>query len=178
MSTLLRVVVQYRFLTVWVLSSWLLFSAVTWVSNLSLIGWYFAQPGISLGAKLWLLISMYGSIVSSQTLLSATLLLIIVMLSGLNVALLDRYIRTRKSSAPKPTGAWSLAGMVAGFFGVGCASCGSVILASLLSLFGAGSLVFLLPFHGLEISVLAVLLLVYGTRRLIKKLNDPLVCRV
>lgn len=68
--------------------------------------------------------------------------------------------------------------MVSGFVGIGCASCGSVILASVLSLVGAGGVVFLLPLHGVEFNLLAIALLSYSAWRLAKKLRDPLVCDV
>lgn len=50
-------------------------------------------------------------------------------------------------------------GVVLGTLGAGCAACGSAALAGILSLFGAGGLLTLLPLDGLEFSVLALVVL-------------------
>ena len=50
-------------------------------------------------------------------------------------------------------------GLIAGlftFFGLGCASCGGLILVSLLGFFGVTGIITLLPFNGYEIQFLAL----------------------
>jgi hypothetical protein len=53
-----------------------------------------------------------------------------------------------------------------------CTSCGGAILGGFVS-FGALSV---LPFAGREISVLLILILIYSTRDIIKKIRNPYVC--
>lgn len=63
-------------------------------------------------------------------------------------------------------------GLIAGiftFFGLGCASCGGLILVSLLGFFGVTGVVALLPFNGYEIQFLALfisilVLLIYSRK--------------
>src|SRR3989338_5638103 len=70
----------------------------------------------------------------------------------------------------------SFAGLLA-IFGVGCASCGSVVLTGLLSFFGASALLSFLPYGGAEVAVIAFLLLVWSNLYMLKKISDPLVCQ-
>jgi len=58
------------------------------------------------------------------------------------------------------TGGAGTLGTVFAILGVGCAACGSAVLVGLLSLFGASSTLLLLPMEGLELLVVALVLLV------------------
>lgn len=90
MSIFLRLIMQFRFTTIWGVVSWVMLSLMTWVSNSSLMVWFWSQPGVDLGAKIWFLLTMYGALGSNHTLMSALLLILIALLTGFNVALLDR----------------------------------------------------------------------------------------
>ncbi len=67
-------------------------------------------------------------------------------------------------------------GMVAALFGIGCAVCGSMLLAGILALFGAAGILLLLPFHGVELSVIAIGLLLYAVSTIAKVITAPRVC--
>ena len=93
--------------------------------------------------------------------------LIIAILSGINLSLIIYYFQTRRTLLKK-NGLVGGVGIVGGFLGVGCASCGSVIL----SLIGVGGALAFLPFGGVEISFLAIILLLislYSADKQIKR---------
>jgi hypothetical protein len=49
-----------------------------------------------------------------------------------------------------------------GVLGAGCAACGSAFLAGILTVFGAGAILTLLPLHGLEFALLALVAVVFS----------------
>tara|TARA_B100000745_G_scaffold187366_2_gene122903 strand:- start:54454 stop:54843 length:390 start_codon:yes stop_codon:yes gene_type:complete len=120
---------------------------------------------------------LYGSILTNFTTFSALYTITIALLFGVNIVVLVHYVRTTRKIRTSNKGTWtSFGGIVSGFLGVGCASCGTFILTGLLGLFGAaGSLVFL-PLGGEEFGLLGIVLLVYSIYTLLKKIDRPLVC--
>jgi len=134
---------------------------------------------IPLLAKLQFIGSLYGLLFSNFTVVAAVNTVVISILLGINITLLMYYIRRRQKGAVRKTGSgYGLAGAVAGLFGVGCAACGSVILTAFFTWFGLGGLLILLPLHGAEFGLLAILLLAFSIHRLCKRINDPLVCPI
>jgi len=93
-------------------------------------------------------------------------------LFGLNAALVYRYMR-EQVRVNHAAGA-SVAGIVIGLLGVGCAACGSVLLASLL---GVGAIA-ALPFHGREFAWLGLAVTAVGTLTISEKIADPAVCKI
>jgi hypothetical protein len=75
-------------------------------------------------------------------------------LVGANVALAVYHVREHRVAVARGSG--SLAGVVLGTLGAGCAACGGAILAGLLGAFGAAGALALLPLDGLEFALLAL----------------------
>ena len=73
-------------------------------------------------------------------------------------------------------GASGIGGLISGFFGIGCAACGTFLLSSILILLGTGGLLAWLPFRGEEFGLLGVGLLLYANHMIVKKIQAPLVC--
>lgn len=157
----------------------LVVSVMLLLPNLSAITQVFGVPSLSLGAKLSFVFSLYGTLTTNFSLFSALNLLLLAILSGINLALLLYYIR-RQQVATKNAKLHvvSAGGIISGFFGIGCAACGSVIATALLGSLGAGWVLALLPFHGVEFGVIGVVLLLVSIKYLIRKISDPLICRV
>jgi len=134
---------------------------------------------VGVWAKMQFVLSLYGSIFTNFTLWSGLYLVLIAVLFGINIALLTFYIRRRQeASLGKRAQLASIGGIVSASLGIGCAACGSVIITSVLALFGATSLLTLLPFHGQEFGFLGLILLLFSIHYLMKRINDPLVCPV
>ncbi len=157
--------------------SGLVFSAALLLPNWSAIVQVVGSGAISVGDKLLFLFTLYGTLTTNFTLFSALLLTITALFFGVNIALLTFYIRRRQEASSGTVAHFaSLGGLVSAMLGIGCAACGSVVLTGLLGLFGAGGLLLLLPFGGVEFGVFGVVLLVVSIRYLIKRITDPIVC--
>lgn len=106
-----------------------------------------------------LLLSMWGS----MTTVGFVLLILTAILTGLNISLLIKTLKglKRQGSLKLVVGGSTLISIV----GSGCASCGLPILA----LLGLGGSVAYLPFKGMELSYLSVILLTISLYVLIKQ---------
>ncbi len=101
-----------------------------------------------------------------------------VLLLFVHITLLVFYIQKKKTLGSIGLAPAGLSGIIASLFGIGCASCGTVIGSSLLGVFGASGLLAALPFGGLELSALGIVIFVFSIYYLAKKINDPNVCEV
>lgn len=179
LGTLVKIFTQLRYVQVAVLVTVIVLSAAILYPNISIIWQVSTAADVSLLSKLHFIWSLYGLLFSNFTLIAAFNTVIISVLLGINIALLVYYIRRRQAGSRNTSGnAFGLTGAVAGVFGLGCAACGSVILTAFLTWFGLGGLLLLLPFHGAEFGILAIVLLGASISRLLKKIQDPLVCEV
>ena len=122
------------------------------------------------GKLLWGAPHSMGSLAVTMIIVNATLLGIIV--SMLWYAWRKKYT---KGSWRKLFGATGT-GTLAALLGVGCIACGPLLVGSILAMFGAGGLLLLLPFHGAELGLLAVVLLGYALYTLAKLITAPAVC--
>jgi hypothetical protein len=157
----------------------LVFSITVWFANWEAIVWMFQQSHVGLSEKFGFLFSYYGSIQTNFSALSAVATVIISILFGLTVTLFAYYVqRMRGIGDAESVGATSIGGLVSGFFGIGCASCGSVLATAILAQFGAGALLLYLPLGGQEFSLIAIVLLGYSSYALTKKIRSPLVCEI
>lgn len=159
--------------------AWFIFTGAVWLPNMALIKSVF-DSAASLNVKLTFLVTLYQSIGTNFTIVSATYTLLIALLFGVQITLLYYYIRKTKTNRAslRRVGGTGLGGLVAGIFGIGCAACGTFILTAVLSLVGAGGLLAFLPFGGEEFGFLGVGLLLYSIWLLLKKLNSPLICPI
>ncbi len=178
MRTLVQVLVQPRYLLVALFVAWLTLSLAIMVPNWMLIWFGLGIGGMSFAASATFVASFYGSLLTNFTVLSGVVTVLMSLLFGLNVALLVFYIRMMRGSTAsvRTVETLTLGGLVSGFFGIGCAVCGSVILTSLLGLIGATGLLVYLPLHGEELSFLGLGLLGYGLFLLVRKIEQGSVC--
>ena len=159
-------------------TSFAVFAFAVWLPNISLIVKVMGHPGISLTQKLDLPISLLGSIVTNFTLLSASYTIAIAILFGINVAMFVYFLRRRVDEVKQSGVATGLFGITSGVIGMGCAACGSLILTSILSLFGATWTLSFLPLAGGEFGILGVILLTISIYMTAKKIQNPAVCKI
>ena len=174
-----RVLGELRYAVLASVIMFIILSSLLLLPNLGVITQVFGISSLSVGTKLLFVASLYGTLWTNFTFFSALNLFLLAILSGINIALLVYYIR-RQQIVSKNTAVHltSLGGIVSGLFGIGCAACGSIIATALLGAFGAGGLLILLPLHGIEFGLLGIVLLVVSIRYLLRKIDDPLICRV
>ena len=126
----------------------------------------------SLSYKWNLMIALLAGMWTAMSKLSLTLLMIVAILTGANLTLVVQRLRTILASGKISfvVGSSSLLGIV----GSGCASCGLPILA----LLGVSGAIAYLPFQGVELSVLATILLSLSLYFLLKSKSQEKVCAV
>jgi hypothetical protein len=156
-------------------TSLLIFSFAVWLPNISLIYSILTSQTVSTFEKLTFLTSLYGSITTNFTTLSATYTILIALLSGVYVALLVHVIRTQRQFMGAPSMA-GMGGLLGGFFGIGCAACGTVVLTSLATVFGAGAFISTMPLGGQEFGVAGVMLLLIAIRAIAQKTDGRNTC--
>jgi len=151
-------------------------SAITLLPNLSLIAQVAKSEIANSGDLLALMFNLSGSLKTNFTAASAMYATSIAFLFALNITLWTYYIRRNKESAGG-SGKTSVLGLLLGFLGIGCSSCGSFAVFSALSFFGAGGLLSFLPFGGKEFGFLAILLLCLSAYFLITQIKKPRICK-
>ena len=154
------------------------FALAVWLPNSSLIAIVVSSSDIPFFQKLGIPLTLLGSIITNFTVLSAFSTIAIAILFGVNVAMLVYFLR-RKISEVKQTGITTgFLGITSGIIGIGCAACGSFLLTSVLSLFGASSMLAFLPLAGGEFGILGVILLMLSTHGIAKQIQQPAVCKI
>jgi hypothetical protein len=136
-------------------------SAFVLSQNLALVGDVVVGGTLPPAARLRVLLELYPFVGTSYGVLTGGALLVVSGLTGVNLALVAYHVREHGVSARGGSG--SLAGVVLGALGAGCAACGSAVLAGVLSLVGASGLVLLLPLDGVEFALLAAVALLLST---------------
>ena len=156
--------------------STLVFVFSVWLPNWELIRNVVFSSNTAFFDKITFLWNSLGAITTNFSGSSATLLVVISVLFGLNISLTVYYFKRRITF--QKAGGMSVAGMLVGLIGIGCASCGSVILATFLGVGAAAAFTGFLPFGGQEFSILAIIILVVSLYITGKKIADPLVCGI
>ncbi len=107
--------------------------------------------------RLVILIELFPFVGSSFEPVQGALLVVVAGLTGVDVAMAVYHFREHGISLQE--GSTSLAGIVLGTLGAGCAACGSAVLVGLLSLVGVSGSLLVLPLDGLEFALLALVVL-------------------
>jgi len=155
-----------------------IFLLSVWLPNFRFIFKISTSSYATLFEKLSIIFGLAASINTNFTTFSASYTIAIAVLFGVNVAMIVYYINQRKNFMQQGGTTTSVGGLVAGFFGIGCAACGTLVLGPLLALVGAGGFIVALPFGGEEFGVLGVAILGYSAFINAKKIEAPLVCEV
>ncbi len=155
------------------------FILATWLPNLGLVWQIAASASVPLADKVQVLTALIGSIGTNFTFFSALSTVAIAVLFGANVAMITYYFRVRRQivrQAGQMGAATSLGGLASGFFGIGCAACGTFVLSPALSFIGATGLIALLPFGGEEFGALGVGMLGFSLVLTARKIGEPVAC--
>jgi hypothetical protein len=116
------------------------FILATWLPNLGLVWQIAVSTTVPLADKVNVLTSLIGSIGTNFTVFSAVSTVAIAALFGANLAMMVYFFRLRRQLSEQSGQAGvaaSLGGLASGFFGVGCAACGTFVLSPALSVLAA-----------------------------------------
>ncbi len=180
-QALMCVFKEWTYILIAVVVALVVFVFATWLPNLGLIWKITVSPSVPLLDKARILASLVGSIQTNFTVFSALYTIAIAVLFGVNAAMVTYYVKLQKRfsrQTGQASAAAGLGGLASGFFGIGCAACGTFVLGPILSLVGATGLIALLPFDGQEFGVFGVGILGFSIFLVAKKIREPLVCPV
>lgn len=151
----------------------ILFSAIAIIPNIALLGQVFTST-VPISQKLSFILALFQSPAANATTVGFIAILTNVFLSGIVIALSVYAFRKRA----KNVGAMGVSGigMVSAFIGIGCASCGSLLLTTLIPFLGIGALASILPLGGVEFSILGIVLLLAAAYQLLKQIAKPMTC--
>lgn len=150
------------------------FLLIVWLPNLDLIWSVVSGGSMSTSGKAAFLWSSLGAIDTNFTTLGASLTVAVAVLLDLNVAVAVRYARRRAAEAR--AGGAALGGVTLALVGVGCSSCGAIVLSSLLGAGAAASFVASLPLGGQELSIASVAALAATLVVTLRKASRPVIC--
>ena len=136
----------------------------------SFVGLIIRFPHISLLEKIkTVIITPLESLPLNFSSTALVLVIITAILAGINVALLVYLVRER-AAAYRNSGL-TILGMMSAVLGIGCSACGSVVLTTLFSLSTSSAIVGFLPLHGLEFSLVSVVVLVISLCLVVRKIG-------
>lgn len=152
------------------------FLFAVWLPNLGLLTDIFTTSSAPLAAKLKIAVSLLGGIRTNFSILSAGYTIAIAVLFGVNIAMVVYFLKRKRNLLAKQEMAAGVGGIASGALGIGCAACGSFILTTALSSFGAAGALAILPLRGGEFGILSVALLLVSLLLISRKIAEPLVC--
>ena len=176
MTTLLRIIQQPKYLLVIAIVTLTVIALAAWLPNIHLITKTMTSKTMTVWQKTNLVTSLLGSIQTNFSPLSRTVTIISATLTGIQTSLLIYYLR-QTIMVQREMGV-SLLGVATSLLGVGCASCGSVVLTSLIGLSSASTVLGILPFRGQEFCFLGIAILLMAISYTMKKINQPYLCKV
>ncbi|MEK9176451.1 MAG: hypothetical protein AAB520_03345 [Patescibacteria group bacterium] len=145
-----------------------------WLPNINFLAHTATSDTFTLSQKVGIVSSVFGSIQTNFTPLSRSITLVVVFLFSINISLFIYFI-LRAARLSREAGI-STSGFILGMIGVGCASCGSVILSSFLGVGTTAGFIGILPLRGQEFGLLSVVLIGISIYFLSRKIQDPIIC--
>ncbi|MBU0613515.1 hypothetical protein KKB10_05925 [Patescibacteria group bacterium] len=156
--------------------SFVIYVISIWLPSKDLLRLVFDSELFNFGERIKFLWSMFGLIKTNFSITSGTLVVILSLLGGVNMTLFVFYFK-RRVKLQKSAGI-SVLGIIIGFLGIGCASCGSIVLSSFIGFSAAASFIGILPFNGLEFAITGVIVLIISIYLIGSKIQNPLLCRI
>ncbi|MDO8663835.1 MAG: hypothetical protein Q7K28_03320 [Candidatus Wildermuthbacteria bacterium] len=145
--------------------AFIIFLFFIWLPNIGLISRTIFHSKLDSEEKLIFLFNSLAIFKTNFSFLSGGLTFLVSILFGINAVLVGSYVKKRIINQ-RILGVGFL-GIVSGFFGGGCAACGSIILSSI---FGTAA-IFGFPLHGQEFGILAVIILLFSIFIISQKIN-------
>ena len=168
-----EVIKKPKYLLSSVLIAFLLLYLLTLTLNWGLVRAVWTYD-VGLWAKLSFMPKFFSSVWHDFTPFSMTYTVLLALLFGINVSLIIYYVKNFRSRAVLGATGSGL-GMLAGLLGVGCASCGALLLTPIIGTVAVGAIATALPLAGAEFALLGIIILLWSILTLGKKMHNPYV---
>jgi len=149
--------IEYILLTICV--AIIVYLGLTFVSAEGAIGGILGNPEVSLFDAVSIYLSIpYGYFIERTP--QALILLIFALLFGVNTTMAVHYFRMYRATSKSLVSALMSGSFASVFLGIGCVSCGSLIIGFVASTLGISGVILNLPFGGSEFGLLSIVLLI------------------
>ncbi len=140
----------------------------------------FRVSGITLIRKIQLFYSYTYATCSDHLWNSRFVTIFLSILIALNIFLFVAYAKRQGKfiAATHKTFLASIGGIILGFFGIGCISCGAFILAPLITFLGFGAYMQFFQSNAYLISVIGLVFVLFSNFYLLYQLSKPITCNV
>ena len=155
-TTAWRVLSRPFYLIGGIFVSLLVLTSFAAAENLDLFVFALTGP-LTIDGRLSILLSQYPFLGVTTYPFSDALLIVLAVAAGINGAIALYHFREHGLSVRE--GGGGILGLVVATLGVGCPTCGTAVLAGLLSLVGVTGGLSVLPFEGLSFAVLGLVML-------------------
>lgn len=139
-----------------VVVAFLVLTSFAAAENLDLFVWGLTGP-LDVSGRLSIVGSQYPFLGVTTYPLAEALLVVVALVAGVNGAIAVYHFREDGLSVRE--GGGGMVGLIVATLGVGCPTCGTAVLAGLLSLVGVTGGLSVLPFDGLSFAVLGLVML-------------------
>lgn len=150
-------------------------TVAVWLPNISFLSHTATSETFTLPQKIGIISSTFAGIQTNFTPLSRTLTVLVAFFFAINVSFFIFYI-LRAATLSREAGIGT-SGFLLGLIGIGCASCGSVILSGIFGVGATAGFLGAFPLKGQEFGLLSLILLGFSTYLLAVKIINPLVCK-
>lgn len=163
---------SYIFLSIGIFIAVLLFAI--WLPNITFLTHTATSDTFTLSQKVGIITSTLGGLKTNFSFSSRTLTILVSLLFAINMSFLVFYLlRAAKLNRFAGLG---ISGFALGLIGIGCATCGSVILSAFFGIGATAGFIGFFPFKGGEFGIISITLLSLSIYLLSKKIKNPLVC--
>lgn len=146
------------------------------LANIAAVAFALTSSLLTWGNKIAVLVNSIAVFFAVLPFGAQLLGVVLAVLVGIHASLVVYYFRTR-ALAVNMAGS-SLFGAAMGVLGAGCASCGTVILSSLLGFSVSLRVITLLPLRGKEFGLIGIAILLVSIWTVLRKITSPQVCEV
>lgn len=154
----------------------LLFFIFSALPNYEIILNFIFLDNISVVRKISLIFEYSFVGLFATSLLSFFITLFTTLFLALNIVLFYFFYKRQEKIFKNKGFVASILGIFLSLFGVGCLSCGALLIAPLFSFFGIASILDFLPFGGLGVAILGLIFTIFSFFYLLYQISKPMVC--
>lgn len=158
------------------LGTFLVFIVLRMIPIYTILKHSYTIPGLTLGRKIDIFLE-YTLVSFTQSSFDEQFIVVTLsVLTVINILLFIVFSKRQQKMLSGKSFIASISGMFLGLFGVGCLSCGVLIMAPLLTVVGLGSYLESFTEYAIWLSYGGILFVTISILYLLKKISEPMVC--